>query len=112
MRVPILAVAVLVTVTVLVHATGFTLLLRSLMKSHAEPRTQHWPIAWLLIRVAWWLILIHVAEISLWASFYLGRDACPMPSRPSTFPEPLIRPLAMATSCWRSRGGRSRRWRV
>ena len=67
MRFPLLAIAVLVTVTVLVHATGFALLLRSLTKSRTAPRTQTWPIAWLLIRVTWWLILIHAAEITLWA---------------------------------------------
>jgi hypothetical protein len=77
MHLPILAVAVLVTVTVLLHASGFALLLRSLMKSQATPRTQTLPIAWLLIRVTWWLILIHVAEITLWALFYLWRGCLP-----------------------------------
>ncbi len=77
MRFPLLAIAVLVTVTVLVHATGFALLLRSLMKSQATPRTQTLPIAWLLIRVTWWLILIHVAEITLWALGYLWGGCLP-----------------------------------
>jgi hypothetical protein len=77
MRFPLLAIAVLVTVTVLVHATGFALLLRSLMKSQAALRTQTLPIAWLLIRVTWWLILIHVAEITLWALSYLWAGCLP-----------------------------------
>jgi uncharacterized protein YhhL (DUF1145 family) len=77
MRFPLLAIAVLVTVTVLVHATGFALLLRSLMKSQATPRTQTLPIAWLLIRVTWWLILIHAAEITLWALGYLWGGCLP-----------------------------------
>ena len=77
MRFPLLAMAVLVTVTVLVHATGFALLLRSLTKSRTAPRTQTWPIAWPLIRVTWWLILIHAAEITLWALVYLWGGRLP-----------------------------------
>jgi hypothetical protein len=77
MRFPILAVAALVTVTMLVHATGFSLVLRSLMKSRASPPTQVWPIAWLLVRVTWLLILIYVAEIGLWALVYLWAGCLP-----------------------------------
>jgi len=72
-----LIAAGLVAVTVTVHAGGFALLLRSFMKSHAAPPKQTWPIAWLLIRVTWCLILIHVAEITVWALFYLWRGCLP-----------------------------------
>ena len=72
-----LIAAVLVAVTVAVHAAGFALLLGSLMKSRAVLPTQAWPIAWLLIRVTWWLILIHVAEITVWALFYLWGECLP-----------------------------------
>ena len=77
MRFPILALAILVSATVLVHATGFALLLRAFIKSRAVPPTQTWPIAWLLIRVSWLLILIHVAEITLWALVYLWAGCLP-----------------------------------
>ena len=77
MRFPLLAIAVLVTLTVLVHATGFALLLRALMKSRTAPTTQIWPIAWLLIRVTWCLILIHIAEIAVWALVYLWAGCLP-----------------------------------
>jgi len=69
--------AVLVAVTVLVHAAGFSLVLRLLIKTGAEPPTQAWPIAWLLIRLTWVLILIHVAEITVWALFYLSKKCLP-----------------------------------
>jgi len=69
--------AVLVAVTVLVHATGFALVVRSLMKSRSVSPTRTWPIAWLLLRVAWWLLLIHAAEITVWALFYLGWECLP-----------------------------------
>jgi hypothetical protein len=73
----ILISAVLVAVTVAVHAAGFALMLRSLMKSRTMLPTQAWPIAWLLIRVTWLLILIHVAEITVWALFYLWGGCLP-----------------------------------
>ena len=69
--------ALLVAVTVIVHAAGFSLVLRSLIKSRAAPPTRAWPIAWLLIRVTWLLILIHVAEITVWALFYLWGGCLP-----------------------------------
>jgi len=77
MRFPLLAMAVLVTLTVLVHATGFALLLRSLTKARIAPPTQTWPIVWLLIRATWWLLLIHAVEITLWALVYLGAGCLP-----------------------------------
>ena len=77
MLITILIAGVLVAVTVAVHAAGFALMLRSLMKSRAALPTQAWPIAWLLIRVTWCLILIHLVEISVWAMFYLWRNCLP-----------------------------------
>jgi hypothetical protein len=73
----VLIAAVLVAVTVAVHAAGFALLLRSFMKSRTMPPTQAWPIAWLLIRVTWLLLLIHVAEITIWALFFLWGGCLP-----------------------------------
>jgi hypothetical protein len=79
----LLIAAVLVAVTVAVHAAGFGLMLRSFMKSYAVPPTESWPVAWLLIRVTWFLILLHVAEITVWALFYL-RGGC-LPDAESAF---------------------------
>ena len=73
----LLIAAVLVAITVAVHAVGLAVLLRVLMRAHALLPTQAWPIAWLLIRVTWWLILIHVAEITVWALFYLWGGCLP-----------------------------------
>ena len=67
----------LVALNVVVHAGGLALLLRALSKSHAAPPVRPWAITWLLIRTAWWLILIHLVEIAIWALFYLGRGAMP-----------------------------------
>ena len=73
----LLIAALLVAVTVIVHAAGFSLVLRSLIKSRAAPPTRAWPIAWLLTRVAWSLILIHVAEVAVWALCYLWLECLP-----------------------------------
>ena len=73
----ILIAAALVAVTVLVHTTGFGLLLRALMKSHAAPPTRAWPITWLLVRVTWLLILLHLVEITVWGLFYWWRGCLP-----------------------------------
>ena len=67
----------LVAVTVVIHAIGFSLVLRSLMKSRAGLPTQTWSIARLLISVTWLLILVHAVEITVWALFYLWGECLP-----------------------------------
>ena len=62
---------VLVAITVAVHAWGLSALLRPLMRSQAVLPSGFWPISWLLIRVTWVLLLIHLIEIAVWALFYL-----------------------------------------
>ena len=73
----ILIACVLVAVTVAVHAAGLAFLLRGWARFHALPPTRFWPITALLIRVIWWLILIHLAAISVWGLFYLWQGCLP-----------------------------------
>ena len=73
----LLIAAALVAVTVAVHATGLGLVLGAFGASRASPPTRTWPITWLLIRVAWLLILFHVLEISVWALFYRWQKCLP-----------------------------------
>jgi hypothetical protein len=73
----ILIACLLVAITVTAHAAGLAVLLRILMKSTTLPPTRFWPITWLLIRVTWWLILIHLAEISVWGMFYFWQGCLP-----------------------------------
>ena len=68
---------VLVAVTVAVHALGLGLILNSLMRSRTAMPSRFWSIAWLLIRVTWLLLLIHAAEISLWALWYRWAGCLP-----------------------------------
>jgi len=70
----ILITCVLVGVTVTIHAVGISLLLRSLMRSHALSIPGFWPATWLVIGLTSWLLLIHMAEIAVWGLcyFWLG----------------------------------------
>jgi|SRR5687768_8618683 len=72
-----LIAAGLVAVTVAIHAAGMGVVLSYLLKSHAVPPTRPWPITLLLVRVTLMLILIHAAEISVWALFYWWRGSLP-----------------------------------
>ena len=73
----ILSACVLVAVTVALHAAGLALLLSGAKRRRASAPTRLWPITRTLIRLAWWLIVMHVAEISVWALFYLWRGCLP-----------------------------------
>ena len=73
----ILIAGVLVAVTVAVHVAGITVLLKTLRRWHTVPPTRFWPITRLLVVIAWWLVLFHLAEILLWGLFYLWWGCLP-----------------------------------
>jgi hypothetical protein len=73
----ILSACVLVALTMYIHALGIALLLRYLMKLDVLPSTRIWSITLMLLRMIWWLILIHLAEVTVWALFYLWRECMP-----------------------------------
>jgi len=79
MRSTVLIAFVLVAVTVAVHAFGLAVLMMSLRKRPNFPPTRHWPITRLLIFVACYLILLHLAAIAVWGSFYLWSGCLPDP---------------------------------
>jgi hypothetical protein len=76
LRICLIAFA-LVAATVIVHALGLVGLLKFLARARNQVPTRFWPITWLLIRVTWWLLLIHVAAISVWALFYFWKRCLP-----------------------------------
>jgi hypothetical protein len=61
---------------VAIHATGVASVMRW---RHSLPATAHpvWPWTWLFIRLAGWIILLHLTEITLWASLYVWTLAMP-----------------------------------
>ncbi len=62
---------------VTVHAIGLTAAFRWIRRSPALDDGRFWPQTWLLIRIAGWLIVLHLIEISLWALVYAWRQAMP-----------------------------------
>src|SRR4029434_776710 len=67
----------LVAITVIIHAMGLGIVLSHVLHSSARPDTRFWPIAWLLIRIAWFLIVIHFLEIAVWALFFWWHKCLP-----------------------------------
>ena len=73
----------LAALCVVVHAMGMTALLRWLKQATARMDARFWISTWLLVRVAGWIILLHLVEIALWAFFYARGHG--MPDLPSAF---------------------------
>ena len=67
----------LMALCVMVHAIGLMWALRRIHRSPAPADPRFWPPTWLLIRIAGWLIFLHLIEISLWALLYAWRQAMP-----------------------------------
>lgn len=77
MLLKLFAAGLLVAATVSLHAAGLAGLFRARLKSAGPSPTRFWPVTWLLIRVTWCLILLHVTEISLWGLFYFFVGSLP-----------------------------------
>jgi hypothetical protein len=67
----------LLALTVTIHSAGLAAVLRRVLGSSAWPITRFWPVTWLLVRVAWVLIVLHLAEIAVWALFYWWQKCLP-----------------------------------
>src|SRR5712671_3852770 len=67
----------LVAMTVIIHAAGLGLALSRTLRVTARLDTRFWPITWLLIRIAWLLIVIHMFEIAVWAMFFWWEKCLP-----------------------------------
>ena len=65
----------LAALTILIHAAGIALLMRAWR--NPKTRITTFAIMRTLVRVIWWLILLHLAEITVWALFYLWRGCLP-----------------------------------
>ncbi len=89
-----LSACVLAFLTVAVHATGIAVLVRGLIRHHADDEA--WLITRMLLRIIWWLVLLHLAEISIWGLFYLWRGCLPNAEAAFYFSGPRTRPLATA----------------
>jgi hypothetical protein len=66
----------LMALCVVIHATGVTAALRR-VRLHAGRQPRSWKWVWLFVRLAAWIVLLHLIEIAVWASFYVWREAMP-----------------------------------
>jgi hypothetical protein len=67
----------LVAITVAIHAAGISLALTHTVRFTDRLAARFWPITWLLIRIAWLLILFHLCEIAVWALFFWWQNCLP-----------------------------------
>jgi hypothetical protein len=72
----------LMALCVAIHASGVTSALRWVRRGAYSPQ-QFWRWTWFFVCVAGWMILLHLAEISVWAFYYFWRNAISDRSRPS-----------------------------
>jgi hypothetical protein len=73
----VLSAVVLVGITMWIHAAGISALLRVFMKLRPRSPIRARALIMILLRMIWWLTLLHVAEISVWAFFYLWQGCLP-----------------------------------
>jgi Ion channel len=64
----------LMALCVVVHATGVSSAVRWL-RSRMTAANQFWPGTWLFIRLAGWIVLLHLIEITAWALLYVRKSA-------------------------------------
>jgi NADH:ubiquinone oxidoreductase subunit 6 (subunit J) len=69
----------LMALCVAIHAGGVTAALRLIQKGPATtPRFWSW--TWLFVRLAGWMVLLHLVEIAVWGAFFVWRRAIPDPA--------------------------------
>ena len=65
----------LLAITVSIHASGLSAMLRYASVGLSDAR--FWPVTRRLVGVAWGLVVLHLIEISVWALFYWWQQCLP-----------------------------------
>jgi len=63
-------------VCVVIHATGVTAMLRR-ARLHASSPPRLVRLVWVFVRLAGWIVFLHLIEIAVWAAYYVWREAMP-----------------------------------
>ena len=66
----------LMSACVAVHAGGVASALRW-TRRQPDATGRFWSWTWLFVRVAGWMVLLHLVEVTIWALFYLWKGAMP-----------------------------------
>jgi hypothetical protein len=64
----------LMAICVVIHAAGVSKAL-NWMPRRLDLYARFWRCTWLFISVAGWMVFLHLLEITVWAVFYLWKDA-------------------------------------
>jgi hypothetical protein len=67
----------LVVATVAIHAVGFAILIRVMVRLHALDEWGFRIVTRMVIGLTCWLMLIHVAEIGIWGLYYFWQGCIP-----------------------------------
>lgn len=67
----------LMSLCVMIHATGLTAALRWTKRRVLPIEGRFWPATWMLICVAGWTMLLHLLQIAVWAFHYSWAKALP-----------------------------------
>ncbi len=67
----------LLAICVGIHAVGLIAMTHTLIHKKAGRHTHFMRQTWLLICVAWWLVVLHTLEIGVWALFYHWQGCLP-----------------------------------
>src|SRR5262245_28039593 len=73
----ILIASSLVGATAFIHVAGLAVAFGPVLRSASRLEARFWRVTWLLMRMTWWLVLIHFVEIALWALFYWWQECLP-----------------------------------
>jgi Ion channel len=73
----ILFASCLVATTVLFHAAALAIVLNPVLRLTAQLETRFWPMTWLVVRITWWLMVVHLVEIAVWALFFWWQKCLP-----------------------------------
>ena len=71
----LLAGCLMMAVCVIIHAAGVTWVLGRLPRQAVSLGS--WRATWLFVRLAVWIVLLHLVEISAWAAMYVWNGAMP-----------------------------------
>jgi ion channel len=75
MVIKLLIAGCLMALCVIIHAGGVAGALRQLGRSGRS--SKFWPVVSMFILVAGWIVLLHLLEIGVWATFYVWKEAMP-----------------------------------
>ena len=68
---------VLLALCVTIHAAGLVGLSSQLLQTDTNPERHFGADLWLLIRLSWGIIVLHVIQILVWAAYYVWQGCMP-----------------------------------